>query len=71
MRKIVHKLIRYSRGGINVAGDVNAVISSGEAGMSSTSVRSRNRIVQRNGRTWVESEVEEPTEEEVRRDERD
>jgi hypothetical protein len=69
MRKILHKLIRYSRDGVNLSADLNAVVSTGEEGVSSTSVRSRNRIVQRNGRTWTESEAEVPTETETKRDE--
>jgi hypothetical protein len=69
MQKIIHKLIRYSRGGVNIAGDVNAVISSGEGGTSKTSVRSRNRIIQRGGRTWSESAVEEPAAKDVEHDE--
>jgi hypothetical protein len=69
MQKIIHKLIRYSRGGVNIAADVNAVISSSEGGTSKTSVRNRNRIIQRGGRTWSESEVEEPAAKDVEHDE--
>ena len=54
MRKIIHKLIRYSRDGVNVAADVNAVLATG----GRASVRSRSRGVQRNGQTWTESEVQ-------------
>ena len=54
MRKIIHKLIRYRYDGINVAADVNAVVATG----GRASVRSRSRVVQRNGQTWTESEVQ-------------
>jgi hypothetical protein len=61
MHKIIHKLIRYSRDGVNVAADVNAVLATG----GRASVRSRSRVVQRNGRTWTESEVEDREAKEV------
>jgi hypothetical protein len=69
MHKIFRRLIRYNRGGINVVGDVNAVLSTGEGGPSRTSLRSRNRIVQRGGRTWTESEVDQAPGKEVNHDE--
>jgi hypothetical protein len=69
MQKIIRKLIRYKRDGINVVGDVNAVLSTGEGGPSRTSLRSRNRIVQHGGRTWTESEVEQAPGKEVNHDE--
>jgi len=62
MEKKVHKLIRYSKDGVNVVGDLNAAISTGEGGVTKTSTRSRNRIVQRGGRTWTESELDGITE---------
>jgi hypothetical protein len=65
MRKIIHKLIRYSRGGLNVVADVNAAISTANDGVSSSSVRSYSRIIQRNGRTWNESDTQPPKEKEV------
>ena len=63
MQKKVHKLIRYSKDGVNVVGDINAAFSSGEGEVSKTSIRSRNRIVQRGGRTWSESEIDTPNKE--------
>jgi hypothetical protein len=62
MEKKVHKLIRYSKDGVNVVGDINAAISTGEGGVTKSSTRSRNRIVQRGGRTWTESEIDGITE---------
>jgi hypothetical protein len=66
MEKKVHKLIRYSKDGINVVGDINASIASGETGQHSvSSVRSRNRITQRNGKTVSESTFDSADEKEV------
>jgi hypothetical protein len=67
MNKRIHKLIRYSKDGVNVVGDINAAIASNQPGeqVSSSSVRTRNRIVQRNGKTWSHTEVESPEEKEV------
>ena len=64
MRKIIHKLIRYSRDGVNVVADVNAAISTGNDGVSSSSVRSYHHIIQRNGRTENEAATR-PNEKEV------
>jgi hypothetical protein len=65
MHKIIHKLIRMNRDGMNVVADVNVVVASG----GEARARSRNRIVQRNGRsvTVTESGSEEDviTEKEV------
>jgi hypothetical protein len=61
MEKNVRKKIRYNRDGINLVGDINASISTGEPGQSQvtkTSTRSRNRIVQRGGKTWSVSEYD-------------
>ena len=59
MDKIVRKRIRYNRDGINLVGDINAAISSGEPGqVTKTSTKSRNRIVQRGGKTWSVSEYD-------------
>ena len=69
MRKMIHKLIRFSRGGVNVVADVNAAISTGDSGVSSSSVRSYSRIVQRAGRTRTEYDTREPNPEEVKHDE--
>jgi hypothetical protein len=51
MQKIIHKLIRYRRGGINIAADLNAAISTGESGAATSSASSYSHIVQRNGPT--------------------
>src|SRR5438105_2563001 len=57
MRKKIHKLIRHNRRGVNLVGDVNAVISTGDSGSTTrSSTRSRNRIVQQGGTTWSESD---------------
>ena len=52
IRKIVQERIRHAGEGVNVAGDVNAVVSANvnEPGPSHTSVSSRQRVVQRSGR---------------------
>ena len=52
MYKIIHKLIRMNRDGLNVEADVNVVVASG----GQASARSRNRIVQRNGRSVTVTE---------------
>jgi hypothetical protein len=66
MQKKIRKLIRYSKDGVNVVGDINAAISTGESGrVTRTSTRSRNRIIQRGGKTWSESEIESPEDKEV------
>ena len=52
VRKIIRRRIRSQEGGVNVAADVDAVVSvnTGEPGQTtSTRVRSRRRIVQRSG----------------------
>jgi len=48
-------------------GDINAAIATNEPGqqVSTSSVRTRNRIVQRNGKTWTQTEFETPNEKEV------
>jgi hypothetical protein len=53
MYKIIHKLIRMNRDGLNVVADVNVVAASGGG---QASARSRSRIVQRNGRTVTVTE---------------
>jgi len=66
MRKILHKLIRYRRDGINIAAEVNAAISVGDdAGGVTTSASSYSSIVQQNGPTRTESGGNPPTKEEV------
>ncbi len=52
IRKVIRRRIRHQKGGINVAGDVNATIAAdvNESGSrTKTSSRSRQRIVQRSG----------------------
>ena len=71
MRKVIHKLIRFSRGGVNVVADVNAAISTGDSGVSSSSVRSYSRIVQRGRRAPTEPETPEPNRKEVNDNEED
>jgi len=71
MHKIVHKLIHYRRGNINVIADVNAAITTGDSGVATSSATSYSRIVQRSGRTQTESGGAAPTKEEVNDDESD
>jgi hypothetical protein len=49
VRKVIRRELRHGEPGINVAGDVNAVVAANvnEPGESHTSVSSRQRIVQR------------------------
>ena len=51
--KVVRKTIRHRQDGIDVVGDINAVIAVNEGGegRSVTSVTSSQRIVQRSGRS--------------------
>lgn len=59
MRKVVRKRVRRTEGGVNIVGDVNAVVASHArrgAGEVGASARQRVRIVQRNGRTLVTEE---------------
>jgi hypothetical protein len=57
LRKIISKQIRREGDGVNVAGDVNAVVSANvdESSPSTNAVsrRTRTRIVQRGGKTEV------------------
>jgi hypothetical protein len=49
MRKVIRRRIRSEKDGVNVAADVDAVVSINtgeEAGFSHTTVRSSNRVVQ-------------------------
>ncbi len=54
VRKIIQRRLRHRGGGVDVVGDVNAVVAANvnEPGGNS-SVSSRQRIVQRDGRTVV------------------
>lgn len=61
LQKIIQKRIRRQSTGVNAVGDVNAVVSANvnEGGSRShLSTRSRQRIVQRSGRTDVADERE-------------
>ena len=55
----IRRRIRHSTDGVNVVADVNAVVAGtvNEPGQT-TSVSSRQRIVQRNGRTETTTEKE-------------
>ena len=55
----IRRRIRHSKDGVNVVADVNAVVAGtvNEPGQT-TSVSSRQRIVQRNGRTETTTEKE-------------
>ncbi len=69
MQKILHKLIHLRRPGVHLVADVNAAVSTGEPGVVNAShVRSHNRIVQRSGETWTESETVDMNEKEDRHD---
>jgi hypothetical protein len=59
IKKVVQKKLDHDADGVRVAGTVNAVISASinEPGTSATSVSSRQRIVQRKGKTTVEEET--------------
>jgi hypothetical protein len=59
LKKIIQRRIRHERGDVKATGDVNAVISANVGEGSShthVSTRSRQRIVQRSGRTQVTHE---------------
>ena len=71
MHKIIHKLIRYRGGNINVIADVNAAITTGDSGAVTSSATSYSRIVQRSGRMQTESGGTAPEKEEVNDDEGD
>jgi hypothetical protein len=62
VRKVVQKTIRRSADGTEAVGSVNAAVAANvnEPGRSRTHVSSRQRIVQRGGRTEV-LETEETT----------
>jgi hypothetical protein len=55
IRKVINKRLRREGDGMNVAADINAVVSAnvGEPGgsVSQTSSRRRTRVVQRSGKT--------------------
>jgi hypothetical protein len=55
LRKVIQRQIRRNADGVSVAGGLDAVVSANvnEPGTTETSVRSKTRIVQRNGRTEV------------------
>jgi hypothetical protein len=50
IRKIIRKRIRHNKGGVQVAGDINAVIAANvDEGDSRSHVSNHQRIVQRSG----------------------
>jgi hypothetical protein len=52
IRKIIHKKVRHNKKGVNVVGDIDAVIAANiDEGGTRSHVSSRQRIVQRSGRT--------------------
>ena len=55
LRKVIRRQIRSDADGVSVAGGIDAVVSANvnEPGSNRTTVRSKTRIVQRNGRTEV------------------
>jgi hypothetical protein len=55
LRKVIQKRVAQDADGISVAGGLDAVVSASvnEPGTTETRVRSKTRIVQRNGRTEV------------------
>lgn len=56
VRKVVQRRIRHEGDGVNVAADVNAVVSTNSGGRgakTTTSRRQRLRVVQRGGRAEV------------------
>ena len=55
LRKVIQRRIRAEADGVSAAGGIDAVVSANvnEPGSNQTSVRSKTRIVQRNGRTEV------------------
>jgi hypothetical protein len=58
IRKVFKEQLKSRTKGVNAASSVNAVVSANvnEPGSSRTRVSSRQRVVQRGGRTHVESE---------------
>ena len=55
MHKMLHKLMHFRRGNINVIADVNATVTTGDSGVATSSAASYSRIVQRSGRVQTES----------------
>jgi hypothetical protein len=50
IRKIIRKRIRHNKDGVQIAGDINAVVAANvEEGDSRSHVSSHQRIVQRSG----------------------
>ena len=60
IKKVIRKELDHDQNGVHVAGGVNAVIAAtvNEGRGSHTHVSSRQRIVQRKGKTTVEEETE-------------
>ncbi|MFL5896125.1 MAG: hypothetical protein ACJ76Z_13575 [Thermoleophilaceae bacterium] len=65
LRKVITRRLRRDSAGVNVAGDLNAVVSAAvnERGVTRTKASSHTRVVQRDGRTeHFESQVEQEDE---------
>jgi len=60
--------IRYNKDGIQIAADVNISVSRGEGGKTSQHVSSRQRVVQRNGKTVVSEQETNSTRSDGKRD---
>ncbi len=59
LRKVLQRRLRHESEGVNVAGDVNAVIAANvnEPGPTHTHVSSKQRVVQRSGRGKTDGEA--------------
>jgi hypothetical protein len=59
IRKLIERPIRYARDGLDIVGDVNAVVDANvEERGGSTTVSSRQRVVRRSGETEVADDGE-------------
>lgn len=60
IRKVIRKELDHDADGVHVAGAVNAVVAAdvNESGDSHTRVSSRQRIVQRKGKTTIDQDTE-------------
>ena len=62
-RKIISRRIRHDADGVNLAADVNAVVATNvNESAGSAHVSSKQRIVQKNGKTYVSETHNETTE---------
>jgi len=60
VRKLIQRRIRHSSSGVDIAGDINAVIAGnvGESGRTTSHTSTRQTVVHRKGRTHVSEEKE-------------